>query len=91
MKRTRSSAKTRMIGRPSTRWKIDDCGELRHDPASRLMLQVDQIFGELDHRHVLRTDLAHDAAAVEHDQAVGDLVHVREIVLDVDAGAARTP
>ena len=27
-------------------------------------------------------------AAVEDDEPVGDLVHVREIVLDIDAGAA---
>ena len=31
---------------------------------------------------------ADDRAAVEHDQPVGDLVDVGEIVLDVDAGAA---
>ena len=30
-------------------------------------------------------------AAVEDHQPVGDLVHVREVVLDVDAGAAPTP
>ena len=30
-------------------------------------------------------------AAVEHDQPVGDLVDMGEIVLDVDAGAAAAP
>ena len=51
--------------------------------------KVDQVLGQLGHRHVLRIDLRHDPAAIEHDQPVRHLVHMRQIVLDIDAGAAR--
>ena len=56
--------------------------------ASGLVLELDEVFGQLGHRHVLGQDLGDDGAAIEHDQPVGDLVDVGEIVLDVDAGAA---
>src|SRR5690242_14512649 len=54
----------------------------------RSMLQGDEIFGELGHRHGLRRDLGHHGAAVEHHEAVGNLMHVGEVVLDIDAGPA---
>ena len=89
MNRASSSAKTMMIGRPSKRWKIETDAALFHVlAASVLVLKMDEIFREFAHRHVLGQDLADDRAAVEHDQPVGDLVDVSEIVLDVDAGVA---
>ena len=82
--------KTTMIGRPSTRWKIDAfsgraiavspqvcfCNCTRYSVRSA----TDRSFG---------LNLAHDASAVDNDHAVGDLVDMGEVVLDVDAGAAR--
>src|ERR1700722_2875705 len=59
------------------------------DLASGLFLQLDEIFGQVGDRHVLRPDLAHDASAIDDDHAIGNLVDMGEVVLDVDAGAAR--
>ncbi len=36
---------------------------------------------------VLRVDFGDDPSAVEHDQPVRHLVHMRQIVFDIDAGA----
>src|SRR5262249_2738809 len=47
----------------------------------------DQELGEFRHRHLGRPDLCDDLAAIHHDEPVGDLVDVREIVLDVQAGS----
>ena len=58
-------------------------------PPQVFVLEFDEIFGQLDHRHVLGQDLADHGAAIENDQAVGDLVDVGEIVFDVDARAPR--
>src|SRR5580700_5429464 len=57
--------------------------------ASGLLLQLYEIFGQVGDRQVLGPDLAHDASAVDNDHAVGDLVDMGEVVLDVDAGPAR--
>ena len=78
-----------MIGSASKRCKIDSPDRCAIPfVASGLVLQLDQIFGQFDHRHVLRRDLGDDPPAIEHDQAIGDLMHMRQIVLDIDAGAA---
>ena len=81
-----------MIGSASIRWKNDDCCRRAMSAAPQALCCnsirysvssiTDMSFG---------SDLADDPAAVEHDQPVGDLVDVREIVLDVDAGAAGSP
>src|ERR1700733_15127186 len=57
---------------------------------SRLLLQLHEILAQVGDRHVLRPDLAHDTSAVDDDHAVGDLVDMGEVVLYVDAGAARS-
>src|SRR4029434_9505138 len=67
------------------------CALPGHLAASALVLQVDQIFGEFDYRHVLWKDLTDDAAAVENYQPIGNLMNVSEVVLDIDAGAAGSP
>ena len=65
-----------------------DAGPARHGAPSRVALQLDQVAGELGERHLPARDHAHDLAAVEHHEPVGELVDVGEVVLDVDAGAA---
>ena len=45
--------------------------------------------GELGERQLAPPDRADHLAAIEDHQPVGELVHVRKIVLDVDAGASR--
>ena len=52
------------------------------------VLQRHEVAGEVDQAHLAARDLGHDPAAIEHDQPVGDLEHVRQVVLDVDAGPA---
>src|SRR5690349_1473596 len=88
MKRNSNRKKTTMIGAASMRC-VSDRLEGFAIAASAPLLQSDQVFGELDHRHVLRKHLAHHPSAIEDEEAVGHLVHVREIMLDVDAGASR--
>ena len=55
---------------------------------SRLVLQFDQVLGQFDDRHVLGLDLGDDRAAIQDHQPIGHFVHMSEVVLDVDAGAA---
>ena len=54
-----------------------------------LVLKLDQVLGQLSHSHVLRLDLGYDLTAIQNDKPIGDLVHVCEVVLDIDAGAPR--
>ena len=90
MNRQSSRTNTTMIGSPSIRaMAARGAGEpSAASLPSALLLQIDQVLGELGDGHVLRRDLGHDLAAVEDDQPVGDLVDMGEIVLDIDAGAA---
>src|SRR5829696_8905908 len=77
--------KTTMIGSPSTRANSDfwSCRAI-----SMPLLQVDQELGELGHGHVLGADVGDDLATVENHHAVGDLVDMGEVVLNVHAGPA---
>ena len=82
----KSRAKTTMIGRPSTRpsdvamrpWAI---------PRSYRFCCIRR-FGQLGDGHLLRQDLGDDLAAVDDTEAIGDLVDMGEVVLDIDAGAS---
>src|ERR1044071_7246680 len=81
--RTRSTA---LIGRPSTR-------RMRAASPSRaaigvLLVQGDHLAGELGEAQLSLLDLADHRAPIEDDQAVGDLVYVSQVVLDVDARAS---
>ena len=79
-----------MIGRPSNRWNSDgicdfampcSCSLTRAAAAMRNSVSstTDMSFGLIS---------ATTRAAIEDDQPVGDFVHMGEIVLDIDAGAA---
>ena len=61
---------------------------LGHLLAGMILLERDQKLGQLHHRHVLGQYFRNNAAAVEHDQAIGDLMHVGKIVLDVNRSPA---
>ena len=76
-----------MIGRPSIRAASRD---EPHGAGALLAgaLQVDQVAGEVGERQLALAEHGHDLAAVEDHQAVGELVDVGEVVLDVDAGPA---
>src|SRR5579884_816906 len=92
MKRPSRIANTTMIGSPSMRcrtegrWRAAMAGLDCVTGAASLVLQVDQVLGQLRDRHRPRLDLGDDRAAVHHHQPVGDRVHVGEVVLDIDAG-----
>src|SRR5687768_10234901 len=82
-----SSTKTAMIGKASMRWMPPAAEESELIP-SNLLLQLDQIFGELGHRHVLRPHFGNDLPALHDHEPVRHLVHMRQIMFDVDAGVS---
>ena len=89
MKSRRSRAKTTMIGRPSTR--PSDVAMRPNGPISRsYRFCCSPMRNSVSSATVIcfGSDLGDDLAAVEHDQAIGDLVDMGEVVLDIDAGAS---
>src|SRR5438105_4225938 len=86
MKTITSARSTPMIGRPSvSRRRVrarSGAGMLA------FLVQRDHPRGQFGEADLALRELAHDRSAIEDDQAIGHLVDVREVVLDVDAGAA---
>src|ERR671914_1098795 len=85
MKAATITSSTPMMGSPSS-FK-GAIGSARPGALARA-LEIDQMARELRERHLAPPDHAHDLAAIEHHELVGQLVHMREIVLYVEAGPA---
>src|SRR6185436_1208270 len=86
MKRATRRRSTAVIGRPSTRTMR--AGSPSRAAIGVLLVQGDHLAGELGEAQLALLDLADHLAAIEDDQAVGDLVHMSQVVLDVDARAS---
>ena len=54
------------------------------------MLQVDQKLREALKADVTRFYVGDEMAAIQYKQAVGKFVHMRQVMFDINAGAART-
>src|SRR5256885_5172121 len=86
MKTITSARSTPMIDRPSVSRRrlraLSGAGMLA------ALVQRDHPRGQVGEGDLALRELAHDRSTIEDDQAIGHLVDVREVVLDVDAGAA---
>src|ERR1041384_2648291 len=86
MNRATRMRSTALIGRPSMR--RSRAGKDSRAALGLLLVKGDHLAGELGKAHLALLDIADYLAAIEDDEPVGDLVHVSQVVLDVDTRAS---